>query len=43
MTLCIAEEHAVAAANILQQQGEACWPIGVVEPADPDSVQVIYE
>ena len=43
MTLCIAEEHAAAAGKILQQQGEEFWSIGVVEPADAESAQVIYE
>jgi len=43
MSVCVAEEHADAARNILQQQGEECWPIGIIEPADSESAQVIYE
>jgi phosphoribosylformylglycinamidine cyclo-ligase len=43
MTLCVAEEHAGAAADILRQRGEEVWTIGVVEPIDPDSARVVYE
>jgi phosphoribosylformylglycinamidine cyclo-ligase len=42
MTLCVAEEHADAAADILRQRGEESWIIGVVEPADSGAAQVIY-
>jgi len=42
MTLCISEEHVDAAIEILSQQGERCWPIGVVEASDGDAPHVVY-
>jgi phosphoribosylformylglycinamidine cyclo-ligase len=42
MTLCVAEEHVDDACKILQQQGERCWPIGVVEKTDSNAPHVIY-
>ena len=42
MALCVAEAHVKAASAILQQQGEQCWPIGVIEKTDSKTPHVIY-
>ncbi len=43
MTLCLAEEHVTAAGDILRQQGEEFWTIGVIEESGASSPRVIYE
>ncbi len=42
MTVCVADEHAGAAADILRREGEEVWRIGSVEAAEADSARVIY-
>jgi phosphoribosylformylglycinamidine cyclo-ligase len=42
MTVCVAEDQAAAATDILRQRGEEVWSIGTVETAEPDSARVIY-
>lgn len=42
MIVCVAGEHAEAAANELRRQGERCWPIGRIEKSDSDAPRVIY-
>ena len=43
MTVCVAEEHAAAAGDLLRQHGEEVFDIGVIEPAHADSARVIFE
>jgi phosphoribosylformylglycinamidine cyclo-ligase len=42
MTLCVEQAHVAAASDILRQQGEQSWPIGVVEKSDSAAPHVIY-
>jgi len=42
MVVCVGEEHADTAARILQEHGEQCWPIGMIEVSESDSPEVIY-
>ena len=42
MILCVGEQDVGAASDILRQQGEKFWPIGVIEKSDSDSPHVIY-
>ena len=43
MTLCVGEQHADAATEVLRARGERSWPIGVIEGSDSSSPHVIYE
>jgi len=42
MTVCVAEEHADAAAETLRDNGESCWPIGTIEASDEQAPRVVY-
>ncbi len=42
MVVCVAEEHADAAADILRQRGEDCRPIGVIESLGSEVARVAY-
>jgi phosphoribosylformylglycinamidine cyclo-ligase len=42
MTLCLDAAHVDRASEVLGQQGEQSWPIGVIENSDSSAPRVIY-